>query len=90
MNNFFFRTVTHINYPLASTVFCTYVKCAIRTITRRQLAVGDPYARVVVIVCGMFTAYFDPVSVHATNDILSMEPLGKLRITPVKKPTPAR
>ena len=70
---FFFFELLLINYPLASTVFCTYVKCAIRKSTRKQLTLGDPYASVVVV-CGMFTVYFDPVSVHATNDIPSRDP----------------
>jgi hypothetical protein len=87
-HDFFF--LLHIVSPLASTVFCTYVKCAVRTSTRKQLTIGDLYARVVVVVYDMLTAYFDPVSVHATNDILSREPLGKFPITPANKPTPAR
>ena len=70
---FFFSKLLLSNYPIASTVFCTCVKCAIRTSTRKQLTLGDPYASVVVL-CGMFTAYFDPVSVHATNDIPSRDP----------------
>jgi Na+-translocating ferredoxin:NAD+ oxidoreductase RnfD subunit len=62
-----------INYPIASTVFCTYVKCAIRTSKRKHLTLGDPYARVVVV-CVMFTAFFDLVSVHGTNDFQNRDP----------------
>jgi hypothetical protein len=69
----FFFGLLLIIYPIASTVFCTYVKYPIRTNTRKQLTLADPYARVVVV-CVMFTAYFDPVSVHATNDIQSRDP----------------
>jgi len=70
-HDFFFELLL-INYPLASTVFCTYVKCNNRTSTRKQLTSDDPYASVVVV-CGMFTVYFDPVSEHATNDIPSRD-----------------
>jgi hypothetical protein len=41
------------------------------------------------IVYCVFTTYFDPVSILATDDFLSRGTLDKLPITPAKKPTPA-